>query len=151
MNHNIYFSGLNGIRAIASIAVVISHITLALGTFGLDPFVFGKAKDGTPKGLLLAGYGVTMFFVLSGFLITYLLQVEKQKNDINIYKFYMRRILRIWPLYYLYMLIVFVWITMMQSGAPFSTWFFYLFYMANIPFMMGSSIGLLAHYWSLGT
>jgi len=40
--------------------------------------------------------------VLSGFLITSLLLVEKERTDtINIKSFYMRRVLRIWPLYYL--------------------------------------------------
>lgn len=46
--------------------------------------------------------GVKLFFVLSGFLITYLLLAEEHKtSNINIIKFYFRRILRIWPLYFL--------------------------------------------------
>lgn len=57
----IYFPGLNGLRAIASIAVVISHITLGLKEFNLDPFIFGALQDGKPKGLFLAGYGVSIF------------------------------------------------------------------------------------------
>lgn len=52
--------------------------------------------------------GVNLFFVLSGFLITYLLFVEKNKNGkINISYFYMRRILRIWPIYFLVLAISF--------------------------------------------
>lgn len=48
--------------------------------------------------------GVPFFFCLSGFLITYLLMVEKEKNGrINLRSFYVRRILRIWPLYILLM------------------------------------------------
>lgn len=61
----IYFPGLNGLRAIAAISVVISHITLSLKEFGLNPAIFGSFKDGKPIGLLLAGYGVTIFFVLA--------------------------------------------------------------------------------------
>ena len=50
----------------------------------------------------LGDSGVTLFFVLSGFLITYLLlQEKKQTQTIQIKNFYIRRILRIWPLYYL--------------------------------------------------
>lgn len=50
----------------------------------------------------LGGLGVTLFFVLSGFLITYLLLTEKKiAGDINIKNFYVRRILRIWPLYFI--------------------------------------------------
>ena len=102
---SIYFPGLNGIRAVAAIAVVISHITIALKDFGLDPHIFGTFDDGKPKGYILAGYGVSVFFVLSGFLITYLLISEKDSHSIDIKKFYIRRILRIWPLYYLYLII----------------------------------------------
>ena len=47
-------------------------------------------------------YGVPVFFLLSGFLITELLERERQLTDrINIRAFYIRRILRIWPLYFL--------------------------------------------------
>lgn len=48
------------------------------------------------------GIGVSFFFVLSGFLITYILILEKINNQgkIPLKKFFKRRILRIWPLYY---------------------------------------------------
>ena len=90
----IYFPGLNGLRAIAALAVVISHTTLELHKFNLNPFIFGMKDDGEPRGISLAGFGVSIFFVLSGFLITYLLLEEKNKQKINIRKFYLRRILR---------------------------------------------------------
>lgn len=48
------------------------------------------------------GIGVSFFFVLSGFLITYILILEKINNQgkVSLKKFFKRRILRIWPLYY---------------------------------------------------
>lgn len=48
------------------------------------------------------GIGVSFFFVLSGFLITYILILEKinHRGKIPLKKFFKRRILRIWPLYY---------------------------------------------------
>ena len=56
----------------------------------------------------LGHQSVIVFFVLSGFLITYLLLVEeKQTKTISIKSFYMRRILRIWPLYYFIIFISF--------------------------------------------
>jgi len=56
--------------------------------------------------------GVDLFFCLSGFLITKLLITEReQTGDINIRDFYVRRILRIGPLYFLYLLIAVFYIT----------------------------------------
>lgn len=53
--------------------------------------------------------GVNFFFVLSGFLITFLLIREKEHTGkIHVGHFYMRRILRIWPLFYLCVFIGFV-------------------------------------------
>lgn len=51
--------------------------------------------------LSYGGTGVSVFFVLSGFLITYLLLKEKlSTGKINLLNFYVRRSLRIWPLYF---------------------------------------------------
>ncbi len=146
----IHFSGLNGIRAIAAISVVITHVTIALKEFGLDPYIFGAFNDGKPKGFILGGYGVSIFFVLSGFLITYLLKSEKDVYSINIKKFYIRRILRIWPLYYLYIAIVLLVIIL--SGLYFnaSSLLLYTFFAANIPFILAAEIPFIGHYWSLG-
>lgn len=145
----IYLKGLNGIRAIASIAVVISHITLSLELFGLDSHIFGTNDKGDPKSYELAGYGVSMFFALSGFLITYLLLLEKEKKKISIKKFYFRRILRIWPLYYAYMIGCFVVYYFFNLSENLSSTYYYLFYAANIPFILGKELLFLGHFWSL--
>jgi peptidoglycan/LPS O-acetylase OafA/YrhL len=51
--------------------------------------------------------GVQLFFLLSGFLLTKLLVIEyNQNNTINLKKYFIRRILRIWPLYFLYLLLI---------------------------------------------
>lgn len=146
----VYLPGLNGFRAIAALAVVVSHITLGLGEFGLDNKIFGTGVDGNAIGLPLAGYGVTIFFTLSGFLITFLLLKEKETGKLKIKDFYIRRILRIWPLYYLYLLVCLV--TILCYGISFtkSSMPFYIFLAANIPFILGQPLPLLAHYWSLG-
>lgn len=54
----IHLTGLNGIRAIAALGVVISHTTLGLQIFGIDSNILGSFS----KGLDLAGFGVSMFF-----------------------------------------------------------------------------------------
>ncbi|HEY9176748.1 MAG TPA: acyltransferase, partial [Flavipsychrobacter sp.] len=55
------------------------------------------------------GIGVQFFFVLSGFLITYIILEEKDRTgQFNLKHFFARRILRIWPLYYLMILVAFL-------------------------------------------
>ena len=92
----VYFPGLNGIRALAALSVLFAHIDEYKSRLNLayPPFL--------PKILLNGINAVTMFFVLSGFLITYLLLTEIKKTEtVSVRKFYARRILRIWPVYYL--------------------------------------------------
>jgi peptidoglycan/LPS O-acetylase OafA/YrhL len=136
---NVYLPGLNGLRAIAALSVVVSHITIALPDFGLE-----KIGDWG-----FAAHGVTLFFTISGFLITYLLLLEKKKQKINIKKFYARRILRIWPLYYSYLLIT---IVCLIAYSQFNTKsiLYYIFFCANMPFVFGGSLFLIAHLWSIG-
>ena len=146
----IYLPGLNGLRAIASIAVVLSHTTLALSQFGLNSKIFGTDMDGNAKGLDLAGDGVSIFFTLSGFLITYLLLKEKEVATLKIKDFYIRRVFRIWPLYYLYLFASII--TAIIFGLAFNKLSvpFYFLLAANIPFILGNALPFLAHYWSLG-
>jgi peptidoglycan/LPS O-acetylase OafA/YrhL len=149
-NRAIYFPGLNGIRAIAATAVIFSHVTLHLADFGLDPFILGKQSNGWPQGLALANYGVSLFFVLSGFLITYLLSEEKQSGSVDIKKFYARRVLRIFPLYYLYLAIALVATVATGERIGVATLLYYVFYAANVPFLLKTTLRFLEHYWSLG-
>lgn len=140
---SIYLPGLNGIRAIAAISVIVSHIGLNLKLYELKNF----------GGYSLASFGVTMFFALSGFLITYLLLLEKQKTKtIAIKKFYFRRVLRIWPLYYFYLLIA-----LLVTGFYFNKYsWMYFFLLPNIPFAINAAsifpatLPHIAHYWSVG-
>jgi len=149
-NETIYFSGLNGLRAIASIAVVICHVSLNLEMFHLNRYNFRALENGHPLGAFSAGYGVSVFFVLSGFLITFLLQAEKQQQEISIRKFYLRRILRIWPLYYLYMFLSILVISYWEEDINVTALLLHIFYAANLPAAMGLYLPFLYHYWSLG-
>lgn len=95
--NKIHFKSLDGMRAIAALLVVIGHIELIKKQFG-----FSNYFDTGPIIFNLGDLSVTFFFVLSGFLITYLLlHEEHHSGKIDVKRFYLRRILRIWPVYYL--------------------------------------------------
>ncbi len=147
----IFFPGLNGIRAIAAMAVVVSHITVYLYRFGLSPYIIGQRPNGNPRDIDLSIYGVTIFFALSGFLITYLLLAEQAVQPISVRSFYVRRILRIWPLYYTYLvvaLLIVEWVPT-EIHEPISN-LFYFFFSPNVPKSFQKHSDLLGHYWSLG-
>ena len=138
MDEKIHLKGLNGLRAIAALGVVWSHT-------GSSDFPFLYTLH-----LGLAQYSVTLFFALSGFLITYLLFVEKERTGISIKSFYIRRILRIWPIYFLYLLAAVISISIYHPGVLPGSLPYYLFLAANIPPVMLTSLPYLGHYWSLG-
>ena len=85
MTDKIHLKGLNGIRAIAALSVVLHHIFMDLHLFGLNPFIiWGKIKNNRAAGFRVGDFAVTIFFTFSGFLITYLLLKEQQIREINI-------------------------------------------------------------------
>jgi peptidoglycan/LPS O-acetylase OafA/YrhL len=90
-----YFKNLDGLRFLAAFAVIMGHCQSTILQYqGYSPYA--------PFANKLATFGVDFFFVLSGFLISYLLMQEIHKTGtINIRAFYYRRILRIFPLYFL--------------------------------------------------
>ena len=147
-----YFESLNGLRFFAAFLVVIHHsesIRLSYNMFNLKQFsLFNNG-----------GMAVSFFFVLSGFLITYLLLKEKSiTNQISIKKFYLRRILRIWPLYYL---LVFIGTIVLPAilfyissdvKIPYSFSDVILYYIFFTPFMVNIFYGhhFLEPLWSIG-
>lgn len=100
--NGVHFPGLNGLRFFAAMIVAVSHVELLKQYHGLP-----SAYD-NPAVYELGRLAVTLFFVLSGYLITYLLLKEKElTGTIAVGAFYKRRVLRIWPLYFLLVLLAF--------------------------------------------
>jgi peptidoglycan/LPS O-acetylase OafA/YrhL len=150
----LYLSGLNGIRAIAALAVVVLHTCFSLKNINLGGALFGRDEHGVPLDYFFGQYAVSIFFVLSGFLITYLLLLEKDKKGISIGKFYWRRIFRIWPLYYGFMLAMLALITVFKIPFDHTSILFYIFLVPNlIPNFLGlqvTPVPFINHFWSIG-
>jgi peptidoglycan/LPS O-acetylase OafA/YrhL len=95
----IFFPNLDGLRFFSFLLVFFAH------SFNADnPLIKQENWYKIIKVRMFTDgdIGVSFFFVLSGFLISYLLLKEKEiTNTIDVKSFYIRRILRIWPLYYL--------------------------------------------------
>lgn len=148
-----FFNNLNGLRFVGALTVLIFHcFTLQREIWGnffngtIFHFVFSVAS----KGHL----GVNLFFVLSGFLITYLLLHEYARTGkINILNYLLRRFLRIWPLYFLVVLFGFFLFPKLPYGIVtiHEFWRFALF-LSNFDEIihgMNDKINFLSATWSV--
>jgi peptidoglycan/LPS O-acetylase OafA/YrhL len=94
--NKVYFPNLNAVRFLAAFGVIVHHVEQYKYVLGEPNYWYLPFFDQVGK------ICVVLFFVLSGFLITYLLLKERELTGrIAVGPFYVRRILRIWPLYYL--------------------------------------------------
>jgi peptidoglycan/LPS O-acetylase OafA/YrhL len=134
----VFYPQLDALRAIAVMLVIISH------WFSEKHFLNRYTANGS--------LGVTLFFVLSGFLITGILLNSKANVEHGgairkaFSTFYARRSLRIFPVYYvlLFALVLFNVASARQS------FFWHLFYGSNFYFwLLGKFEGSLSHFWTL--
>jgi peptidoglycan/LPS O-acetylase OafA/YrhL len=125
-------AGLDGLRALAVIAVVLFHARVV--------------------GAELGWAGVELFFVISGFLITRIL-LEARAHPRYLRNFYARRALRILPVYYFVLFVTVILAT--SAGTPLGSLElpFYIVYIQNyfpqIPTGMAGGIPLTSHTWTL--
>lgn len=148
-----YFVNLDVLRFVAAFAVIVFHLGRDLQNFFSEYAVFSGFQyisKITDKGAL----GVNFFFVLSGFLITYLMFWEvKTRNTFSYKNFLMRRTLRIWPLYFLIVLIGFVMFPLIFDAYETShKGINYMFFLANfdeIKHGTFDSINFLTSPWSI--
>ncbi|WP_315819844.1 acyltransferase [Paraflavitalea speifideaquila] len=133
-----FIKELDTFRFIAVVLVIVSH------------WVPDSVMNKLPNGFM----GVTFFFGLSGFLISHnLLVVRKQIDEEHkstprkaLINFYLRRTLRIFPLYYLVIILLYVANKNIFDGN--TIWF--VTYSSNILFFIKQSWqGMLSHFWSL--
>ncbi len=129
---------LDSLRAIAVVFVLIEH--WLRDEAWTKHFSFGMS-------------GVTLFFVLSGFLITRILLSNREMYESGkaerrhlIRQFYIRRTLRIFPIYYITLALLFV----MNVQGTRESFLWFVTYTCNIHMYLTQSwIGNLSHFWTL--
>jgi peptidoglycan/LPS O-acetylase OafA/YrhL len=130
---------LDGLRGVAILVVLGAHM-------GIPGFADGGG-----------GAGVTLFFVLSGYLITSLLLAERARaGRVDLRAFYVRRALRLFPALGAVLLVTAVLLLAglvpqaATQGTDYRVVFIgVIFYVANWVAVAGQSIGMLGHTWSL--
>jgi peptidoglycan/LPS O-acetylase OafA/YrhL len=140
------FVALDGIRGVAVLAVMASHFDRFLPpTPILTPVI---------RVLDFGWFGVDLFFVLSGFLITgILVQTRAATNYFAV--FYMRRILRIFPIYYAVLIAAFGVAAFVPAAAarlaPIREWWLYALYLENwiAVWLHAWPPNAIGHFWSL--
>jgi peptidoglycan/LPS O-acetylase OafA/YrhL len=151
MSHT-YLKGLTPLRFFAAFFVIISHGQLSLSKLGCDRLkdfaIFNRGGD-----------AVEFFYVLSGFLITFLLQKEiSRTGTVSIRRFYARRVFRIWPLYFLIVAVGFLFLGVLyprmfgQRFFDFPVWKGFVLFLLFLPNLATSlySVGMLFPLRTIG-
>lgn len=144
------FLELDGVRGLAIFLVLIYH-AFALGV----PFAQNAVLIQLKRVSGIGWMGVDIFFVLSGFLITSIL-LETRDRSGYFKNFYARRILRIFPLYFLVFAVIFLFLPVLDPKAPLverDSWPYFALYVQNwlyIPsFHLASFPQAIGPAWSL--
>jgi peptidoglycan/LPS O-acetylase OafA/YrhL len=122
-----YFPKLDGLRAISIAFVLIEH-------FLWNGYGFG-------------GVGVTIFFVISGYLITSILISYSSALPVRqaALTFYWRRMLRLFPIYYLCIAVT----AALNVGGMRDTWLVNVLYLMNVKVALNRTWNGSSHFWSL--
>ena len=137
---------LDGVRGLAILLVLAHNYLLLESPSGIAGYM-------TERVLNAGWVGVQLFFVLSGFLITWGL-LESRDTENYFRNFYARRVLRIFPLYYLMLILTFLVLPALNfypktiaDDAP-CQWWLWLF-LSNWSQPYGICGNSLPHFWSL--
>jgi len=148
-----YIRGLDGLRFLGSLLILLHHTEKGKVLFGYEShYSFTNGMGHT---------AMTLFFTLSGFLITYILLKEKKETGtISLINFYKRRISRIWPLYYILIFLSLFFFSQSNlfymPGTNASVNYFvalplYFFQLPNLHvFFSGALLVALGHLWTIG-
>ncbi|MFZ4455590.1 MAG: acyltransferase family protein [Bacteroidales bacterium] len=136
-----YYKNLDGLRGIASLMVLVFH-------FFITPNSSYLTNRSVYQSLTLFGqHGVSLFFVLSGFVITRIL-INSKEDENYFVRFYWKRALRILPLYYIF-LFAFYFALDLLKWSNISHQLPYLLYYQNFDTIFNFVALGPSHYWSL--
>ncbi len=142
-----HLPALDGLRGIAILLVLAIHFTVMQPLSRLDAVVFSLARTGWA--------GVDLFFVLSGFLITGILYRTREVPR-SLRVFHARRFLRIFPLYYGFLLVLFALGPLLVPGSDWletvgSRQLWHWAYLSNVLAALEGwdAVPHLGHLWSL--
>lgn len=136
---------LDGVRALAILLVIVFHF------FQHRPLPGSSLALRLVKLTYLGSNGVDLFFVLSGFLITGIL-IEARGRRQALRNFYMRRVLRIFPLYYGFLFVIYVLLPLFHLArhVPFGDQWWFWTYCSNIQATFSQRFpDGPGHFWSL--
>lgn len=163
LQNRVHFHNLDVLRFLAAMSIVVMHgYNAVIGWEGLPGPIqkfpgerFPASENMNDLGLWLMtfvnnlDFGVEFFFLISGFLITYLMISEiNVTGKIHIPKFYFRRALRIWPLYFLVLGIIPLLASITEEQEPNYIW--NIFFANNyIAIIQKGYEPMVAHFWSI--
>lgn len=148
-----HFAGLDSLRFFAAAFVVVGHAALNQQSVGLP--------DYSRAAFFFRGAtAVSFFFTLSGFLITYLLLEEHRRTGtVSVRRFYLRRVCRIWPVYFAVVLfgLAFYNLLLPALSIPYRVEYqvpvalgLYTLFLPNLMNSLYTVGGILNPSWSIG-
>lgn len=152
-SNSFYRPELDCLRFFAFLFVFISHAFSISADYYVHLGVPRELATWISKAIGSGGLGVVLFFVLSSYLITELLLREyEQRGTLDVKSFYIRRALRIWPLYFVFLVVIYL-IIPQESEYSIKTNFFIamLLFVGNwaVVFANGMGASVAGPLWSI--
>ncbi len=142
--------GLDGLRAFSILLVLAAH-----GGYSFVPWISSEWElvNYLSRCLRNGSLGVSVFFVISGYLITRLLRREREKTGrISLRQFYYRRVLRIFPAFYSYLGVVGLLTLCGVLHLGFDQWLTAALFSINnaaVWLQYDDAYWFVAHFWTL--